>query len=249
MHLERLLAMAETIAASGRAISATEIQHSTNLPKPTCYRLLRTLMDHGLVEKQHSDGLYRIGRRFTRIALMGLTDTDVKFASIPHLKTATGKFGQAFFLSRERNGGVEIIHVEEPEDNAASFVHPGLGFRPLHACSCSKAIAAFSDSELHHKALSGRKKSYTPNTKTNLAQIQLEFEKIRSRGYAECVEEIELGICSVAAPVFLDGNSAPFSIGATGSIHQLDAKQRKKIGSALTKYATEISANLRANTQ
>ena len=57
-------------------------------------------------------------------------------------KQAANQYGSAFFLSRLRGKSVEIIHVETPE-TGVSYLHPGLGKRPLHACSCSKAVAAF----------------------------------------------------------------------------------------------------------
>ena len=35
---------------------------------------------------------------------------------------------------------------------------------------------------------------------TNVQDLEAEFETIRKRGFAECVEEIERGMCSVADP-------------------------------------------------
>ena len=95
---------------------------------------------------------------------------------------------------------MEIIHEETPEDAARSFIHPGLGVRPLHACSCSKAIAAFADPGFQSEVLTNPLCAYTESTKTEPEDIQQDFAHIRDRGFAECVEEIEVGVSSVAAP-------------------------------------------------
>ena len=53
--------------------------------------------------------------------------------------------------------------------------------------------------------MEGRLRAYTEFTLTNVNDLEAEFETIRKRGFAECVEEIERGLCSVAAPLRLAG--------------------------------------------
>ena len=91
------------------------------------------------------DGRVVIGERLIRIALLGKSDVDVRKAAAPLLKAAAVQFNETVFLARFRETQVEIIHVETPNDPARAYVHPGLGVRPMHACSCSKAIAAFAE--------------------------------------------------------------------------------------------------------
>ena len=246
MHLDRIIAVLEAVAVAGRAISAAEIHRVTDLPKPTCYRMLQSLQEHGLLESGEQEGRYLIGKRFMRIALMGQSEADIRLAAVPILKDAAIEMGEAFFISRFRNNGVEIIHVEAPEDPKISFIHPGFGFRPMHACSCSKAIAAFSDTEFQEQLLNKPLKSYTQLTKTDATSLRDEFTQIRQQGFAECVEEIEQGISSVAAPVLLDGVSASFSIGATGSIHNFTPARRQEMGKALRHYASRVGNILSA---
>lgn len=247
MHLDRLIVILEAVSVAGRPVSSAEVQQVTKLPRPTCYRLLQTLTDQRLLTQVPPDGRFLLGERFKRIALMGQTDSDVRLAAAPIMKDAALEMGDAFFLSRFRNDGVEIIHVETPDDPKISFIHPGLGFRPMHACSCSKAIAAFSDSAFQEKITTGKLKAYTALTKTSASQLQLEFEQIRERGYAECVEEIEVGMSSVAAPVRIGEIGAPFSIGAIGSVRSLTPAKRARIGGELQKMATQVGTALQVN--
>jgi IclR family acetate operon transcriptional repressor len=96
-----------------------------------------------------------IGERLIRIALLGKSDVDVRRASAPLLKSAAIEIRETMFLARFRNSQVEIIHVETPDDPARAYIYPGLGARPMHACSCSKAIAAFAEPEFQDLIVNG----------------------------------------------------------------------------------------------
>jgi DNA-binding IclR family transcriptional regulator len=79
---------------------------------------------------------------------------------------------------------------------------------------------------------------------TNVQDLEAEFATIRQRGFAECVEEIERGMCSVAAPIAPSGPGAMMSIGATGSVRVFTPAFREKLGSKITKTAYELSTIL-----
>jgi len=242
MHLDRLISVLETVAIAGRPVSASELQQATGLPRPTCYRLLQTLAEHRLLDEPEGSSRYLIGERLIRIALLGQSDVDVRHAAAQTMKDAAIEFGEAVFLSRFRNKGVEIIHVETPADAARSFIHPGLGNRPMHACSCSKAIAAFAEESFQEDILNGSMKAYTEHTKITRDALEREFSEIRQRGYAECVEEIEVGVSSVAAPIRIRNIGATFSIGATGPIRRFTGTYRSRIGKDLMRYAVKVAA-------
>ncbi len=241
MHLERLITTLEIIAVAGRPVSALEVQKATGLPKPTCYRLLQTLQDTGLAEAPSGDGRVVIGERLIRIALLGKSDVDVRRAAAPLLKVATVQFNETVFLSRFRNEQVEIIHAETPDDPARAFIHPGLGVRPMHACSCSKAIAAFAEPDFQASIISGSLKAYTDHTLTTEDELRADFERIRARGFADCDQEIDIGIASVAAPVTIGNIGATFSVGAVGPVRRFGTARRNEIGERLIELADRVS--------
>ena len=247
MHLERLLSILEAIAIAGRPLSATEIQTITSLPLPTCYRLLQMMKAQHLLTDPDSNNRYIIGDRLIRIALLSRTDPDVAELTAPVLKAATRDFGEAVFLSRFREKGVSIIHVETPADPSISYIHPGLGFRPMHACSCAKAIAAFADEKFQSIILNGRMKAYTEHTLTDPEALAVELSGIRKSGYAECVEEIEVGVSSVAAPVTIENLGAVFSVGTIGPIRRFNNKHRRALGKKLITLAQQISLTINTN--
>lgn len=242
MHLDRLIQILETLAIAGKPLSAAEIHSATGLPRPSCYRLLRSLKHSGLLDDDPAaGGRYQLGQRLMRLAVLGKSDADIRAAAAATLKDAADSFGEATFLSRFRNRGVEIIHVETPSDPQRAYMHPGLGFRPMHACSCSKAIAAFAEADFQQAILAGPMKAYTDHTKTSGDALAREFQLIRERGYAECVEEIETGVSSVAAPVHSGSVGATLSIGTIGPVRRFTPGYRSSLGAQLQRRAATLS--------
>lgn len=241
MHLERLIWILEIVGQKGEATVAEICAHS-DLPKPSAYRLVQDLVGVGLLEPV-TRGRFTIGARLKQMTHGDQSDRALLQVIAPALKQAATDVGAAFFLSRLRGKSVGIIHVETP-DTGVSYLHPGLGKRPLHACSCSKAVAAFSPDLFPTGEMEGRLRAYTEFTVTNVDDLQAEFETIRQRGFAECVEEIERGMCSVAAPLAPSGPGALMSIGATGSTRVFTPAFRERLGPRITEIASEISTSL-----
>ena len=243
MHLARVMKVLEAVAMAGRPVTASEVQQLTDLPRPTCYRLLHSMQAEQLLDEV-SSGRFIVGESLVRLALLGQTDVDICRSAAPTLQRAADDLGEAVFLSRFRNRGVEIIHVEVPGDAKRSFVHPGLGFRPMHACSCSKVIAAFADDTFRQDILSGPMRSFTEFTRCDPQRLSREFDQILSSGYAECVQEIELGVSSVAAPVQIGSVGALYSIGATGPVRRFTKDRRAQIGEQLCQMAQKMGHSL-----
>jgi DNA-binding IclR family transcriptional regulator len=242
MHLDRLVSLLEIIAVVGRPVSVADVQAASGLPKPTCYRLVQSLQEQGLIEEAEGDGRYIIGDRLIRIALLGKSDVDVRRVSAPLLRAAATTYNETVFLARFRDSKVEIIHVETPEDPTRAFIHPGIGERPLHACSCSKAIAAFADEAFREAILNGALSIFTEHTKATRADLIAEFEVIQKQGFADCDQEIDIGIASVAAPISVGNIGATFSVGAVGPVRRFGTEYRQNIGNQLKDLSVKISA-------
>lgn len=244
MLLERLIRILEVAALSGGSVSVSEICAATGYPKPSCYRLVQDLVTAGLLESSEK-GLFSLGSRLHRISQLDRTDADIAAVAGPLLQDAANKYGVSCFLSRLRGTGVEITHVFSPVDARVSFLHPGVGFRPMHACSCAKVIAAYSKSETLDDLFGDELRKFTDFTQTEPNALRTELQSIRDQGYGECVQELEVGICSVAAPVYQENLGVALSVGATGSMRVLTESHRAEVGEALIKLALSLGDGLR----
>ncbi len=91
------------------------------------------------------------------------------------------------------------------------------------------------------------KKKYTANTKISKTELEQELKKIKEKGYAECVEEIQNGIASVAVPIRIKKNETLFSIGTIGPVNTFDDQKRDNLGNQLLKLSHQCSHILELN--
>ena len=243
MHLDRLVRILEVVAMSGGAATVAEISAATGYPKPSVYRLVQDLVSAELLQSPEK-GTFRIGPRLHRVSRLDRSDAEISVLVEPYMARLANEHGVACFLSRARGDSVEITQVVVPADEKVSFLHPGLGLRPIHACSCAKVIAAYGTERFQEDVIHGRLRQYTEYTLTDADDLRADFRAIRERGYGECLQELEVGICSVAAPIRLTDVGVTMSVGATGSTRVFTDEFRVRIGPALIDLAGELARRL-----
>ena len=87
MHLARVMKVLEAVATAGRPITASEVQQLTDLPRPTCYRLLQSMQAEQLLDEV-SSGRFIVGESLVRLAILGQTDVDICRSAAPTLQRA-----------------------------------------------------------------------------------------------------------------------------------------------------------------
>jgi len=87
-------------------------------------------------------------------------------------------------------------------------------------------------------------KAYTQSTMVSEDALRQEFSKILACGYAECIEEIEVGVSSVAAPIQIRNIGVTFSVGSIASIRQFTESARNDIGLELIELSKKIAITI-----
>jgi DNA-binding IclR family transcriptional regulator len=80
--------------------------------KSTALRLLRTLEEHGFVQRQ-ADHRYRLGGRLLSLAHVALRDIDVRQVCAPYLASLSERYGHTVHLA-VLDGG-EVLYVDKVE--------------------------------------------------------------------------------------------------------------------------------------
>lgn len=223
--LDRFCQVLEAVVAAGNPVSAADLSRLTGLPRPTSYRLVAALSEQGLLDSVDGDSRYMLGSRFIRMALLGKTDADLGRSAAVILKRLAAKTGEAAFLTRFRDGSIDLIHVEVPHAGSNGFIHPGFGARPVHACSSAKAIAAYASDDVRDQLLSGDAERFTDATITGREDLLNELELTRRRGFALCAEEIDEGVVSIAVPVTIEPAGVMFSLGVVGPTRRMTERK------------------------
>jgi DNA-binding IclR family transcriptional regulator len=195
-----LLRAVAAVAPLGAPVS--DLAEACGLNRATAWRLLATLEDNGLVERDGSGTRYVLGLGVARLAASVGLDVLVRRAH-PVLARLSEVTGETADLALLRPSGLTYVDEVVPGSvMSASWLGRGV---PLHATSSGKAwLAWLPDSEVDD-LLPQSLTHYTPTTITEPLALRRELEAIRQRGYGTCRGEFEARLYGVSAPVLAAG--------------------------------------------
>ena len=86
--------------------------------------------------------------------------------------------------------------------------------------------------------------TYTAQTITRLPRLRDELARVREQGYAVAIDELEVGLTAVAAPVRNAHGDVVASMSVSGPSFRLDAERLDDVIAQLRQAADEVSHRL-----
>ncbi|MDQ6687419.1 MAG: IclR family transcriptional regulator C-terminal domain-containing protein, partial [Actinomycetota bacterium] len=114
---------------------------------------------------------------------------------------------------------------------------------PLHATSNGKVLLSGLPTERLGEVLHGLP-AYTELTITKRSALRRELESVRQQGYAVAVDELEIGLTAVAAPIHNAHGDVIASLSVSGPTFRLNAAKLEQVVPQLCESAAEISHRL-----
>jgi IclR family acetate operon transcriptional repressor len=190
-----------------------ELAARLGISPSTVHRLLTDLESLGLVSRT-SNGAYRLGLEFLRLAWTTTDRFPLHEVSVDTLRHLTERSGESAFFgvySDQRRQMMFTLTVESP--HPLRYTLPTHEWLPLHAGASGLAILAFLPEDVRSGLLSKPLPRSTDRTPTDAPHLRERLEVIRRQGFAITHgERIEGGV-AIAAPVF---GSFDEVVGATG---------------------------------
>ena len=204
-----------------RALS--DLAGDAELPKSTASRLLSALERQGLVEQQGRRGSFEPGPVLRRYANRGQL---VELAQ-PHLEKLSAISGETINLAVPGPLGVE--HLAQIESRHFLGTGDWVGRRVPYDCTAvGKVLVAFGGADRG------------PLEEAELARV-------RRDGYASAVDELEVGLTGLAAPVIGPGGRAIAALSISGPTLRLGAQQIQDLHPQLIHEARALSRDMGAN--
>jgi len=235
----RTLDVIEYVVANRRGAVAQEIASALAIPVSSLSYLLGTL-----VEREY---LARAGRRY--LPGPGLERLRAPQSAItledrvsPLVRALRAELNETSSFMVRRGWEVEAM-VTEASDHALRYaVDPGTR-RPLHALAAGKILLAWMapDEQLRYFAEVLRER-LTSATRIDEAQLRADFTQIRAEGICVAREEATVGICGVAAPVWIDGELGGALSVAVPAV-RFDAEMEERIRALLIRSAAAIQGD------
>jgi DNA-binding IclR family transcriptional regulator len=173
-----------------------ELTEATDLPKSTTSRLLSALERHGLVHQTGQRGTFEPGPAIMRFAHRSAVERTLLELSEPSLEALSEESGETVNLAVPTAFGVE--HIAQVD--ARHFLGTGqwVDRRVDYHCTANgKVFLAFGAAELP----AGKLPRLTPHTVLDREQLDAELEQVRADDFATAIDELEVGLSAMAAPV------------------------------------------------
>lgn len=239
--VDRALAILECLARLGEA-GVTELAAELGVHKSTAFRLAVTLEAHRLVEQTSDRGKYRLGVGVLRLAGATTARLDVVQESRPvcrSLATATGETVNIAVLSEH-----SALYLDQVAGSSALQPHNWVGQHiPLHATSNGKVLISGLDDDALDASVPELPK-YTPRTITTRSRLRAELEQVRAQGYAVAVDELEIGLAAVAAPIRNAHGDIVASMSVSGPTFRMPEATLAEVIERLIEAALEVSHRL-----
>lgn len=208
--LGRATRIIELLAASPEGMNLSDIAAGTGLVVTTVHRQLATLTALGLVRRTRAK-TFVVGDRMTRIAALLSGGADVATLAEPVLRDLVDRFHETAFLARLDGTHVQLMATVLPDANGQAYAQPGRDM-PLYAAASGKILLALQDEAFINQYLKLKRHAYTPNTKTDDADIRADIERARARHIAICDNEFDPGILSYACAVLDPRTSQAYAL-------------------------------------
>ena len=241
--LGRYVRILESVSGSRSGLTLTEIAHDSGLQAGTAHRLLRSLVDLGLLRARTESKRYVPGTRLKNLLhlTMGMAEYAGRAQSV--LDGLVEEFDETAHLARLNGDRAESVLMKQPQGSDRSFVQPGRRL-PLHAAASGKAILAFQSEGFVSRYLTRPRVRYTTRTKVDEAEILREMARVRREGMAVCENELDAGVLSYGHPVPARDGPVLYSIGITGLADRFRLVDRARIRERLSEAAIELSRSL-----
>jgi DNA-binding IclR family transcriptional regulator len=236
--VDRAITVLEILARRGEA-GVSEVAAEIDVHKSTAFRLLGALEGRGLVEQAGDRGKYRLGVGLIPLAGAVADRLDVSRQGRAVCERLAAEVGETVNVAVLQEQWA--VNVGQARGPSAVSAHNWVGqLTPPHATSSGKVLLAFADPARPLPPL----RRFTPHTVTDPAALRAELAAVRATGVARTVEEYEVGLSAVAAPVRDRFGAVVAAVSVSGPSYRLTPERADAIVPALRAAAAEISRRM-----
>src|SRR5437588_7864878 len=215
--IDRAAQLLVRVVESAEPPSIGELSVGAGLPKSTTSRLVSALERQGLVQRLGERGRLRPGPVLLRYASRDASQTLVELAA-PSLRRLADASGETINLAVPGIDGVE--HLAQEDTAHFVGVTDWVGRKvPFEHAANGKVFLAFN----------------TPSA---------DLAAIRARGFATSIDELEIGLTALAAPVRGPAGDAIAALSISGPTARLNGERIAQLAPRLIDEANQLARRL-----
>jgi len=240
--VDRAVSVLEILARIGEA-GVTEIADELDVHKSTAFRLLGVLENRGLVAQAKDRGKYCLGAGVLRLAGAAAVRLDISQEGVPVCRELADELGETVNIAVLDDDAA--VNIMQARGTASVTAQNWLGRRtPLHATSSGKVLLAHLPPTLREGLLARSLPRFTERTVTGASMLRGELEAVAEQGYAVTVEELELGLAAVAAPIRAHDGEVIAAISVSGPVYRLNSDRLVELARRTVAAGAELSRRM-----
>jgi DNA-binding IclR family transcriptional regulator len=241
--VDRAVSVLEILAQRGEA-GVSEVAAEIEVHKSTAFRLLGALEARGLVEQTAERGKYRLGFGIVRLAGAVTGRLDITQQGRPVCERLSEEIGETVNIAvLQEHFAVNLYQVRGP---GAVGTHNWVGqLTPVYATSSGKILLAHLPAKERAAVLAmSEVQKLTPHTLTARTKLEKNLDEARERGYAVTLEEFEIGLHALAAPIRSRDGEVIAALSASGPAYRFTEERIHEVAPVLIRGAEEISRRM-----
>jgi IclR family transcriptional regulator, KDG regulon repressor len=241
--LQRGLRLLQLFSESPHGLTAKEVASRSRLPVSTVHRFLVNLENAAYLNCSR-DGVYQLGIACFAIGQAALGQLDLRRVSLPYLEELNRQTRETIHLTLRH--GHSAVYVEKLDSLEPLRIYSRIGAAvPLYCTAVGKVMLAYLPDEEREKVIPqlGLKR-FTPNTVGNLQELAAELYRVKKNGYACDLEEHELHIRCIAAPVWDHEGKVSASVSITAPMVRMTVTRLRQLAPVIQRAGMQISRAL-----
>jgi IclR family acetate operon transcriptional repressor len=237
--VDRAISVLQVLARHGD-LGVTEISSALDVHKSTVSRLLGTLEARGLVEQASHRGRYRLGYGVVQLAAGVSRKHDLNVVSRPVCSALAEDMGETVNVAVR--DGRSVVTIDQVMGSAAVTTVNWVGqHNAMHSTSAGKVFLAHLPRAELKTYLDEKLERFTEFTIVDPAVMETELATVRESGYAHTIDEQEVGLAAVAAPIRALDARVIAALVVSGPTFRIKEATIPKIAERLLSAAAEIS--------
>ena len=241
--LQRGLRILHLFSESPRGLTAKQVAASSRLPVSTVHRFLANLVTSGFLNRD-TDGTHHLGIACFSIGQAAAGQLDIRRLSLPYLRELNQQTRETIHLTVRH--GLSAVYVEKLDSPEPLRIYSRIGASvPLHCTAVGKVLLAYLPPDEQERLLPELDlKRLTPNSVGNLQELKTELFRVRKNGFASDLEEHELHIRCVAAPIWDHTGHVQSSLSITAPAFRMPVARLRQMAPLIQRAGLRISAQL-----
>lgn len=241
--LQRGLRLLHLFSESPRGLTAKQVTALSRLPVSTVHRFLANLVTAGFLNRD-GEGTHYLGIACFSIGQAAVGQLDIRRLSLPYLRELNQQTRETIHLTVRH--GLSAVYVEKLDSPEPLRIHSRIGAAvPLYCTAVGKVMLAYMPADEQERILPELNlKRQTANSVGNLQELKAELYRVRKNGYACDLEENEMHIRCVAAPIWDHNGSVQSSVSITAPTVRMPVTRLRQLAPLIQKAGLQISLEL-----